>query len=215
VCRDSSFGVERYKHCTDPSFGVSGYKICRHESFGVESYNTCQLLKTTHELNAFVANTKERIPEYAGLYALHQGQVLSTIGLKNDMACLIRGYGNRPLHGQIVADLSEKYTIHFLENYRDNPVDCSERVSSEELANFNDFCSQFTLEELNGVEDPSTQHIACRSKKSSLLISSWFQDKSSEIGALINDVVSRNNTQIRGELSSLSQMIETEPAFTE
>lgn len=206
-CRNRAFGVARYHSCRAASFGVEAYKACRKPEFGVEQYNTCELYLTKPETIAFITSTETLAPEYSALKALKEGDVLTHVGLKDDLACVVRKHESNPLSSEVVADLKSKYLINFLEPYSQNSVDCSLLSESPDHTAFLSRCEEMALTDINNRTDSFSR--ACEAQKTIVVIEAWFTEKADSVRLLSDDAVARSSAHIHEQLSVLAESLRT------
>ena len=206
-CKNRAFGIAQYHSCRSANFGVESYKVCRKPEFGVELFKTCELYLTKPETIAFITSTETLAPEYSALKVLKQGDVLTYVGLKDDLACVIRKHENNPLSTEVVTDLKSKYFINFLEPYSQNPVDCSSLSESPDLTAFEGRCEESTLEDVSNGTGAFNR--ACKAQKTIAIVDDWFNQKADSLRLISDDAVARSDVQIRDQLTALSKSLRT------
>ena len=213
TCVDRSFGVQTYKQCVHPDFGVLEYNRCSKAEFGVEEYQTCRILKTSQEIEAYIANVQMLTPELAGLYTLKKGFLLTHEGLRDELACLIRASEQDVLSMGLVESLKASYQSNFGESVHENLVSCEEEQPVSSFLALQEFCVGKSLSELEkSLKGQDSQYSAnrvhaCLSVKSLEMIEGWFTTKIAEIQTLMNDSVARHSAEVREKLINLKREV--------
>lgn len=213
TCRDEAFGVESYQTCEDPSFGFKEYKSCTrdHPDFKPILYYQCEFYKTPGELDTYLTEVESVMEVYALDIADAMSDLYAKVSNERAFWCMIDKYKDDPFYDEVVIDLQDTFFLEFGIDYTEISYDCSVPIGPITITLAGIDCDDLSIDELtNMTQPPETTRgqfvrfrSQCRSKKSYEAKEAWFVLKEYELGLLVDDIVARQNPEVKGEIESV------------
>ncbi|SMF22982.1 hypothetical protein [Pseudobacteriovorax antillogorgiicola] len=213
-CRHSAFGVAAYSACERAEFGVALYKQCSHPSFGVSTHRSCSMYKTPEELNEYLTNVSDNMELYLLELPEKKKDLYAKIGHEKALWCMIDKYSDDDLYWEVVTDAKDTFFLQFGYDYSDVTHDCSVEEEIRIVLDGID-CDTISTSDLRTMPKPDGISQArfvrfksqCATKKSHDLIVDWFEVKDQELGLLINDIVARQDANVKSEIEHVQRYI--------
>jgi len=217
VCELEKFG-KIYKSCRAASHGNESPKKCRSDKFNAEIHNSCSFYKTPEEIDAYIDATYSSLAINSSSLPSKQADLYASFRQEASFICLIEKYKDLEGFDVVFDDLVKKFKDVFTYDYMESNLSCADAANESKplkITAGNLDCAAFTLGTLKALVKPESMNLAvfsrfkstCSTKLSYELAVNWFEDKLSEIGVLLEDVVARANPMKKTELINLKQSV--------